>query len=62
MGRREKYCEKAAKEREAAVQKKMMGASRASSPVKTKVVESGGDGDCWSCRMAKTKKVFVFSA
>ena len=49
---------KAAKEREAALQTKTTGASRASSPVKTKVVVSAGDGICWPC---KTKgKACVF--
>ena len=55
---------KEAEEKQAAVvavgQKKTMGASRVSSPVKTKVVQSGGDGDCWPCRTAKQKKVCIF--
>ena len=49
---------RAAKERESALQTKTTGASRASSPVKTKVVVSVGDGICWPC---KTKgKACVF--
>ena len=51
---------KAAKERESALQTKTTGVSRASSPVKTKVVSSGEDGDCWPCRSGKVKKVCVF--
>ena len=50
--------EKAAKERETEKTKKVTGGSRASSPVKTRVVVSGGDGVCWPC---KTKgKACVF--
>ena len=46
------------KAKESALQTKTMGASRASSPVKTRVVVGGGDGICWPC---KTKgKVCVF--
>ena len=49
---------RAAKERESALQTKTTGASRASSPVKTRVVVSAGDGVCWPC---KTKgKACVF--
>ena len=49
---------RAAKERESALQTKTTGASRASSPVKTKVVVNAGDGICWPC---KTKgKACVF--
>ena len=51
---------KAAKERESALQTKTTGALRASSPVKTKVVPSGEEGDCWPCRLGKVKKVCVF--
>ena len=46
------------KAKESALQTKTTGASRASSPVKTKVVVSAGDGVCWPC---KTKgKACVF--
>ena len=49
---------KAAKERESALQTKTTGASRASSPVKTKIVVSGGDGICWPCKMKGKACVF----
>ena len=49
---------KAVKEREAALQTKTTGTSRASSPVKTRVVVSGGDGDCWPCRTKGKTCVF----
>ena len=46
------------KAKESALQTKTTGASRASSPVKTRVVVGGGDGICWPC---KTKgKACVF--
>ena len=50
--------EKAAKEREAEIMKKTTGRSRASSPVKTRVVVSGGDGVCWPCKVKSKTCVF----
>ena len=50
--------EKAAKEREMETTKKGTGGSRASSPVKTRVVVSGGDGVCWPCKVKSKACVF----